>query len=304
MQEFGGSVYDFHLGWCAAHRELSGNKVTGNRRFDLFLPNFTKLAKYPAPVRLLAFLVTLALFWLPIAIPIYWLGNDPNLVTILTMGLLFGGFLLLTPWWGKQLYQQPRLLQSYGLVRTRQNGIDLFKGLVTGLLMTLSLFALQGLLGWLEFQTPSLALWQLIGEGLASALGIGLAEELVFRGWLLEELQRDYSPRLSLWTSAIIFALLHFTKPLPEMIRMLPAFPALLLLGLTLVWAKWSTRGRLGLSIGLHAGLVWGYYIINVGQLVQYSGQVSPWITGVDGNPLAGGMGLLFMGFLAYYMKN
>ncbi|NES24710.1 MAG: CPBP family intramembrane metalloprotease, partial [Symploca sp. SIO3E6] len=112
----------------------------------MFLPNLTKLAKYPAPVRLVAFLITLALFWLPIAIPIYWLGNDPNLVTILTMGLLFGGFLLLTPWWGKQVYHQPRLLQSYGLVGTRQNGIDLFKGLVTGLLMTLSLFALQGLL--------------------------------------------------------------------------------------------------------------------------------------------------------------
>jgi len=28
------------------------------------------------------------------------------------------------------------------------------------------------------------------------------------------------------------------------------------------------------LPIGLHSGLVWGYYIINVGQLVEYSGQV------------------------------
>ncbi|NET61229.1 MAG: CPBP family intramembrane metalloprotease [Symploca sp. SIO2E6] len=254
-------------------------------------------------MRLGAFLLTLALLWLPVAIPIYWLGSNPNLVTILTMGLLFGEFLLLTPWWGKRVYHQPRLLQSYGLVGTRKNLIDLGKGLTIGLLMTLGLFALQGLLGWLEFQTPSLKVLRVIGEGLLSALGIGFAEELVFRGWLLEELQRDYTPRVSLWTSAMIFALLHFTKPLPEMIRMLPAFPGLLLLGLTLVWAKWSTRGRLGLAIGLHAGLVWGYYIINVGQLVQYSGQVSPWITGVDGNPVAGGMGLFFMGVLAVWMR-
>jgi len=269
----------------------------------LLQPNLTKLAKYPAPVRLVAFLLTLALFWLPVAIPIYWLGSDPNLVTILTMGLLFGGFLLLTPWWGKRVYHQPQLLQSYGLVGTQQNGIDLFKGLAIGLLMNLTMFTLQGLLGWLEFQKPSLVIWRVILEGFLSALGIGLAEELVFRGWLLEELQRDYSLRVSLWTSAIIYALLHFTKPLSVMIRMLPAFPALLLLGLTLVWAKWSTRGRLGLSIGLHAGLVWGYYIINIGQLVEYSGEVSPWITGVDGNPIAGGMGLLFMGILAFWMR-
>jgi LPXTG-motif cell wall-anchored protein len=55
--------------------------------------------------------------------------------------------------------------------------------------------------------------------------------------------------------------------------------------------------------MGLHAGLVWGYYILNVGQLVQYSNQVSPWITGVDRNPIAGVMGLLFLGTLAFWMR-
>ncbi|HEY9891306.1 MAG TPA: LPXTG cell wall anchor domain-containing protein, partial [Candidatus Sericytochromatia bacterium] len=78
---------------------------------------------------------------------------------------------------------------------------------------------------------------------------------------------------------------------------------SLLILGLTLVWAKRSTRGLLGLPIGIHAGLVWGYYILNVGKLVEYSHQVSPWITGVDGNPIAGVMGLLFLSFLAFWMR-
>jgi hypothetical protein len=76
-----------------------------------------------------------------------------------------------------------------------------------------------------------------------------------------------------------------------------------LLLGLTLVWSKRTRSGLLGLPIGLHAGLVWGYYIINVGQLVQYSGQVSPWITGIEGDPLAGFMGLLFLSVLAFWMR-
>jgi hypothetical protein len=156
-------------------------------------------------------------------------------------------------------------------------------------MFTLSLFALEGLLGWLEFQTPTLVLLRVIFEGLLSALGIGFAEELVFRGWLLDELQRDYTQKASLWIDAIAFAILHFLKPFKEVIRTFPAFPGLLLLGLTLVWAKQSRKGRLGLPIGLHAGLVWGYYIINVGQLVQYSGNVSPWITGVDRNPVARG---------------
>jgi len=99
---------------------------------------------------------------------------------------------------------------------------------------------------------------QVILEGLIVALGIGFAEELLFRGWLLDELQRDYRPRVALWVDALIYAALHFIKPLAEILRTLPGFPALLLLGLTFVWAKRSHRSRLGLPIGLHSGLVWG----------------------------------------------
>ncbi len=264
----------------------------------------TQFAQYPAPARLGIFLATLSLLWLPVAAPIYLvLADDPNLVTILTMGLLFGEFLLLLRWWGTNVYGRSHLLREYGLVRSRQNGLDLLKGLGIGLLFTFSLFVLEGLLGWVAFQTPQAVLPKIILEGFISALGIGFAEELVFRGWVLDELQRDYTLKASLWADALLFAALHFLKPLSEVVRTSPAFPALVLLGLTLVWAKRSNRGRLGLSIGLHAGLVWAYYILNVGQLVQYSDQISPWITGVDRNPIAGAMGLLFLGVLAVWMR-
>ncbi|MBW4575435.1 MAG: CPBP family intramembrane metalloprotease [Aphanothece sp. CMT-3BRIN-NPC111] len=261
--------------------------------------NLVRLAQYPAPVRLGIFLLTLLLLWLPVAAPIYLLGRDANLVTIVTMGLLFGEFLLLLRFWGKKVYRQPYLFKRYGLERKRQNGIELLAGLTIGLLLVLSLFGLEGLLGWLVWQRPSVFLPKLILEGLLSALGIGFAEELVFRGWLLDELQRDYRSQAAIWADAFIFALLHFIKPFSEIIRTLPGFPGLLLLGLTLVWAKRGHQGRLGISIGLHAGLVWGYYIINVGQMVQYSGSVSDWITGVDRNPLAGMVGLVFLGAIA-----
>lgn len=262
-----------------------------------------RLASYPAPVRLGLFLLTLLLLWIPIAAPIYWLGRDPNWVTILTMVLMFGLFLILLRFWGQKVYQKPHLLHSYGLVQTGQNGLELLAGLMIGLLFTLSLFGLEGQLGWLVWQQPDIPFPRLILEGLMSALGIGFAEELVFRGWLLDELQRDYHPRTSLWANAIIFAGAHFLKPIPEMIGSLPKFPALLLLGLTLVWAKRGSQGRLGLPIGLHAGLVWGYYTIDVGKLVQYSSQMPDWITGVDRNPLAGAMGLLFLGVLAFWIQ-
>jgi hypothetical protein len=41
--------------------------------------------------------------------------------------------------------------------------------------------------------------------------------------------------------------------------------------------------------------LVWGYYVVNVGELVTYTQTVSPAITGIYGNPIAGVMGWLFL---------
>ncbi|MFB2839459.1 CPBP family intramembrane glutamic endopeptidase [Floridanema evergladense] len=261
--------------------------------------HFPAIASYPTLIRVGIFLLALLVLWLPIATLIYFWVSDTNLVTILTMGLLFVGFLLWLQFWGKLVYQQSNLLQSYGLSVTRKNALELLKGLDIGLFLTLTLFFVEGKLGWLGWQNSE-QLPRVILEGLISALGVGFAEELVFRGWLLDELERDYSPQISLWVSSWLYALLHFIKPLPEIIRTFPQFPALVLLGLTFVWAKRGSRGRLGLAIGLHAGLVWGYYIINVGQLVRYSDRVPPWITGIDGNPLSGLMGLAFLLAIAY----
>ena len=261
--------------------------------------NLVSLAQYPAPIRLGIFILALLVLWLPIAAPIYWLIKDQNLVNILTLPLLYTEFILLLRLWGRYVYRQP-LLVRYGLTKTRRNGKYLLVGLGTGITAVLCLFLVEGWLGWLVWQQPNIFLPRLIVEGLIVAIAFGLAEELLFRGWLLSELQRDYRPSVAVWTNALLFAVLHFIKPLPEIIRTLPQFPALVLLGLTLVWAKRVGGDRLGLPIGIHAGLIWGYYIINVGQIVQYSGRVPDWITGVDRNPLAGVMGLLFLSAIAF----
>jgi hypothetical protein len=219
------------------------------------------------------------------------------------MSLLAFEFLALVKLWGQVVYQQPHIFQGYGLAVTDQNGLDLIEGLATGLSSLWALFLLQGWLGWLSWQDFPPRFPVVLLEGLLVALGVGLAEEAAFRGWLLDELQRDYSPKISLWGSSVVYAGLHFLKPIAEVLRTLPQFPGLVMLGLALVWAKRSRSGRLGLSIGLHAGLVWGYYLIQVGELVKYSNQVPEWVTGIDQNPLVGGMGLMFLGTIAFWMR-
>ncbi|WP_103125707.1 CPBP family intramembrane glutamic endopeptidase [Nostoc cycadae] len=261
--------------------------------------NFAYFARYPAPARLGIFVLALLVLWLPFAAPIYLLWGTGNTVSIITMLVLYSDFVFLLRLWGTKVHFLPHPLESHGLVRTRKNGLELLRGLCLGLISLLCLFFLEAKFGWLIWQQTPQFLPKIILEGLLVALGVGLAEELLFRGWLMDELQFDYGSKAALWASSTIYAVLHFIKPWAEILRTLPSFPGLLLLGLTLGWARQLCKGQLGFAIGLHAGLVWGYYIINVGDLLLYTGRVPVWITGIDRNPLAGIMGLLFLILIA-----
>jgi uncharacterized protein len=275
--------------------------------------NLSHIKNYPAPGRMLSFLLVLAILWLPGLALIYLvMGStqnleDPgtkNLLSILTMGLLAIEFIALLPWWGKKVYQHPNLYHRYGLVLSRQNGLLLLKGLAIGAGFAFALFITQGLLGWLTWQSPRLSILQLALEGSATALGVGLAEGLFFRGWMLDELERDYTPKVALIFDAGLYAALHFLKPIPVILASVPEFPGLCLLGTIVIIAKRQNSNLLGMSIGLHAGMVWAYYIVNVGNMVKYSGRVSDWITGINGNPISGLLGLIFLGILAILMSN
>ncbi len=265
--------------------------------------NLLSLAQRPAPIRLGCFILSLLLPWLSYAATVFIIVKDENTRTILTMGILAIEFLFLLPWWSKYIHQQPQGFRHYGLEFTAKNGVELLRGVAIGLINILILFGLQGIFGWLVWQQPSFSMLQLVFEGFVIGLGVAFAEELFFRGLIYDELQRDYNSEAVVWIVAIIFALLHFIKPLPEIIRTSPQFLGLLLLGLACAWAKRSCRGRLGLPIGIHGGLVWGNYIIEVGKLIKYTGTTPQWVTGVNNNPLAGVMGLFGLTLLALWMR-
>lgn len=166
---------------------------------------------------------------------------------------------------------------------------------ITEVIQQPTVLAGNSLGGWIDIVQPSSNLIKIIIEGWCSAVGIAFAEELLFRGWLLDELQRDYGKKICIWVTAIAYAIAHFLKPLEEIMRTAVTFPALVLLGIALVLAKYKYGDRLGMSIGIHGGLVWGYYVVNVGQLIEYTNKVPVWVTGIDGNPIAGVMGLVFL---------
>lgn len=278
-------------------------KHLGKNRLAQVLPT---LSKQDAGWRMVSFVVILALLWLPINFLLMRLIGGPVQIgplriqdapTIFSLVALYSIFIFLLRWWGKHLHGEPHPLNYYGWIWTKHQRKRLVAGLILGYGSVLLMYLLQSFLGWITWNEPTKPLLPLILEGGVMAILIGLAEELLFRGWMWGELRRDYSASISLWVGSGIFALLHCLRPWHESGQ---GF-ALLLLGMGLCLARLA-GGGIAYGAGIHGGLVWLNYLLTVGQLVSATGAVPGWVTGVDGNPLAGVLGVGLMGAIAFWV--
>ncbi|AFY72629.1 CAAX amino terminal protease family [Synechococcus sp. PCC 7502] len=260
------------------------------------------MAKYPFLLRLGAFLGILLGLWLPIALPVYLIFKEASSVSLgILLYILFVGLIWV---WGRKVEGVGRPYYYYGLGRHPEGNhyffLELLAGFGVGFMALFLLMELQVSWGWLSWQ-PNIDWISAIGSGVLTGLGVGFAEELLFRGLLLTEMEKDFGTGRSLWLNSSFFAITHFIKsePIQVLISRLVQFPGLMLLGMTLVWARRSQNGSLGLAIGLHGGLVGAFYIVNTTSWIRANQVVPEWITGIGGNPLAGIMGLLFLGAIA-----
>ena len=260
---------------------------------------WVKVRRLPAGLRVVVFLSTLVFGWAPIALPIAALIPDSNLQSLLSMPVLYLEFLVLLQIWNPNVHHERQPFRRYGFRSPNLNLLNLLSGLLMGWGAVLLLFVFLGEMNWAEWFAPGSQFPKVVVEALLIALAFGFAEELLFRGWLLDELSRDYSKTTAAVACSFVFALAHFLKPWDAIVASWLTFPALMILGLTLVWGKGATSGRIGWSMGYHAGLLGGYYILNVGNLVKPIASVPTWLTGMNGNPLASLPGVVILGAIA-----
>ena len=237
-----------------------------------------------------------AMGWLA-AVPLTLLGLPTDQLSLTGTVLSFVLFLLVMPRWAALRWSESRPWAALGIRGAKPQeqpapAAALLKGLLiaAGLLMVItSVVLIDGSGNWRgEVDATQLT------NAVLLCLGVGFAEELIFRSWLWTELQEMIGSRRAAWAQAGIFSLVHtrFNLGLGAMGGLLIG---LFLLGMVLARQRQSDRGSLWGCIGLHGGLVAGWFLLQNG-LLQLSPNAPPWLVGPGGhspNPLGGLIGIL-----------
>ena len=244
-----------------------------------------------------------ALGWLA-AVPLTLFGLPDHQVSLIGTVLSFVLFLLVIPRWAALRWSAERPWTALGI---RNAGTDdrpapvtaLLRGILiaTGLLSLITSTVLIG--GWGNWVGQLEAIPMV--NALLLCLGVGCAEELIFRGWLWTELNRIIGSRYGAVAQASIFSLVHtrFNIGLAAMGGLLAG---LFLLGMVLARQRQSDHGSLWGCVGLHGGLVAGWFLLQNG-LLELSSQSPTWLIGPGGNhanPLGGAVGIGVLAMLLW----
>lgn len=148
---------------------------------------------------------------------------------------------------------------SLGLVFDRNTLLDLLVGFFIPAVMMGLVFLTEWSLGWLEFQAWAWvngscggAVLGLVG-GLALFIAVGYQEELLSRGYQLQNLVDGLNLPLGLFLSSAAFSVLHLLNPHASPASVLGILGAGYFLGY-----GWVRTRQLWLSIGLHIG--WNFF--------------------------------------------
>jgi membrane protease YdiL (CAAX protease family) len=279
--------------------------------------------------KIIAYLLAVVLLGALLAPPLYWLGQassqigalhflkDTDFQRYFARSILIGAFLLL-----------PLVIRSIGLESFRDIGLRRnplwWRDVTAGLLLATAATAALGFVAiWFGIYTwKSLLPWDLVAAVFLPALTVSAIEEFLFRGAILGLVRQTISTLPAIVLVSALFSIIHFFRPVDGQISTVQwysgfeligkgfgrltdpllvggGFMTIFVLGLLLADSAVRTRS-LWLSIGLHAGTVFGKMSFN--KLTKQLTQAPPWF----GPELTVGLGsvltLLFLWFLVWLL--
>lgn len=193
----------------------------------------------------------------------------------------------------RRVWREPAPWRRLGVVAPPRAALQaLLGGWAKALALLAPIAALLLAVGLARWQ-PDLS-WAELANAVALGLGVGFAEELLFRGWLWGELAFHWGRGRAAIAQALLFSVVH-ARPdlgLPGLVGLLGG---LALLGLALALQRRADGGLLWGAVGLHGGLVGGWFALGQGALAIRPG-APPWLVGPGGanpNPVGGLLGWL-----------
>ena len=219
--------------------------------------------------------------------------------------ITFVCFLLLAPGWVKLRWKNPCPWSALGLKDNHiKHTIMCFsKGLIYSILLNIFMLFVLLLGSWVDgFGVIS---YGALINALFLGLGVGFAEELIFRGWLFGEMMFLIGPRWALICQAAIYSLLHLPFQLP-LSDFLGLFLGVFLFGILLAIMRIGEGGSIYSSIGLHGGLVGGWFALNSG-LIEVSKDAPAWLIGPGedvSNPMGGMIVISFLLICLFYKRS
>lgn len=199
--------------------------------------------------------------------------------------------------WIVRKYVDKKTFISLGL---RLDGLaikDFFVGLVISGLMIGTIFVIFLISGLLEFNEVSwsssgiYAVFEILLWFFGIGLAVGWSEELVFRGYLLQNMRDGMGMFWAVLISCILYGLVHMSNPNSTLLSgiLIAVFGFLRIFG-------WLRSGQLWLSMGMHAG--WDFFQgpllgftvsgMNTESFIKQTVSGPNWITGGSFGPEAG----------------
>ena len=245
-------------------------------------------------------------FYIPFLYITAWLISRPILIfsigkeTLNTvhLALTFFLFIGLIPRWFNTRWGIKKSYDFIGLKINLQSGsptINFLKGIFIALVLIILLLLPIIFNNWFEWK-GELSLIVFL-NGILVGLFYGFFEEIIFRGWLQEELKILLGLKMAVIFQSLIFSLVHGYKDISLSI-------GLFILGILLTSKKLKDNGEIWSSIGIHGGLVGIWFITS--SILDINSNAPSWIIGKeinDINPIGGTYGITLMIALIIFMN-
>ena len=213
-------------------------------------------------------------------------------------------FLILLPSWGRIRWKTNNLWLSIGLDFENKSRLIkiFFSGFIFSFFLILIFCIFVSLGGWIvgfDYITVGALL-----NAILLIVGIVSAEEIVFRGWLMEEMVNLFGLRRGIVFQSAIFSIAHYRSDI-GLLALIPFFSGLFLFGILLTLRRTIDKGSLWGCIGLHGGFVGIWYLFDSGMVV-FSSKTPYYLLGPSiymANPIGSITGIIILLITIFFQR-